>query len=873
MRFLTFLFLLLLTLPIWGTEIKFNYQPAKNNLEIFSEKALKEILSRINGVKTFSCKNNKCEVTLYPLLVSYQLEGFSPFIKPKLERYLGLKTFYRYSEEALTSAANNIAFFLKNNGYLDVAIKSILHITKKGYAKLKIIGQEGKLYVWGGFIFKGNICFKPQQFYKTYKKPFGTPFSFIDLYTAIDLSEKLCGKSNYINTFVYYSEPFLIRKKSLFYYLKRNFQISPFRTLDLLSEYIDIFINNPFRGISFLFKPLNGVYPILNIWGRKFQYEIILEGNNFFSEEYLKKIIVESIRKKNILSPIVIQNNLINLYKSYGFFDIKVNVYLLDNKFLIKIFEGKRYRLKVRIKPPIKDFYLKKINSYYSDSVISNILARLKRFLYKHHYLFKKLKVLRSINYQSKLVNITILIEGLNQTRIFVKRKVRINNHYLKQFIKTILSQYNPYELLINKNQINILKDNVLSILEKAGCSKPLVKVKIKTCKKFVEIIEEVSCGKILKFDHTAFWIEGRIKKKELNRLIVNFYGKKFNQKLIDMLQNRISLSNLFESFTIKLIRVDGKKIIPLVEGVERKPFSIEGQIGFSSDEGYLLDLFFNIIDPFGFGSKFSLNYQLTSKRNLYQLSYMDDYFLSSKTFSGFNFFKKYEEHRDFTSLSRGFSTTLGLHLNLYTNLAMTLVSANYKLDSQFITYRELSLKKISLSGEIYYPIYFGLIKRGLFNAFMQVSKGIQHFNYIKTTLGLNISLLSENIYSDFKISLGFVSHKAPIFEKFYLGGLKNLKGFGYESIAPPGGGDIYWYIGNEWGFPLVKPIYIFSGYDIGNCVKKGKNPLGLIKKDIFLGIGGITAAGPIRFIAALPLHNRIRIQDIKYLFLIGFNF
>ena len=99
------------------------------------------------------------------------------------------------------------------------------------------------------------------------------------------------------------------------------------------------------------------------------------------------------------------------------------------------------------------------------------------------------------------------------------------------------------------------------------------------------------------------------------------------------------------------------------------------------------------------------------------------------------------------------------------------------------------------------------------------------------------------------------------------------MKGFSYESVAPPGGGDIYWYIGNEWGIPLFKPLYLFGGFDVGNCVKKGENPFGVIKKDIFVGVGGLTAAGPIRFVLAIPLKNRIQIQDFKYLFLIGFNF
>ena len=870
MLFFLLLVFLLITTPFWGTELKFNYQPAKNNLEDFPTEELKLILPQIRGIKDFQCRQGKCRIDLYPLLISYTLKGFSPFAKPKLEKFLGLKTFYRYPEETLASAANNIVFFLRNNGYLDASVKSILEINKKGYAKLKIVGSEGNLYIWGGFNFKGKKCFKPTNFYQKYNKPFGIPFSFINLYNAVDLAGDICKKKGFFESFVYYTEPFEVKKETLFHFFWRDLKTNPVWALNLLSRYVDILVDNPIRGIYLFFKPLNSVYPTLYIWAKGIPYRITFKGNKYFSTEYLNRLVEDILKKRGFLSPLELQKAIVNLYHSQGFFDVRIEILFFGKNLVVKISEGKRYKLKIEFHPPIKGFFLKP-PTYYEKKYEFELLKELKTFLHSKGFLFKDIKIHTEIDRNKKVVILTVFIDGLRKVRIVLQKKIDIPNKSIRDLVIQILKKEKPYNLLLDKAKVKTLREKIKTLLDKFGCENPYADIEVKDLRTRVEIIEKVSCKRILKFGHTAFWIEGRIKRSELKYLLVDFYGRRFNRKLVDMLRNRIALSNLFESYTIKLVR--NKKVIPLVEGVEKKPISLEGQVGFSSDEGYLMDLALKITDPFGFGSRFSIRYRLASKRTLYQLSYLDDYLLSAKTFGGANLFKKYEEHRDFNLSTKGYSITLGYHLNLYTDLAVSYISTLFGLDTLLTNTKSGRLEKISLSGELYYPIYRGLVRKGLLNAFFQLSEGINTFKFFKTSIGLDFSLFLKEIYTSLKISVGYVSSNAPIFEKFYLGGIKNLKGFSYESVAPPGGGDIYWYIGNEWGIPLFKPLYLFGGFDVGNCVKKGENPFGVIKKDIFVGVGGLTAAGPIRFVLAIPLKNRIQIQDFKYLFLIGFNF
>ncbi|RTZ58682.1 MAG: hypothetical protein DSZ31_05405 [Gammaproteobacteria bacterium] len=859
---LLFLFFLL-SFTAGATEVKYNYIPAKNNLSVLKPKELEFVAKEICGIKAVRCKENICQIELFPLLVDYSLEGFSVFSLPKIEKYLGLKTFYRYSEQRLSSIAENITFFLKNRGYLDASVKSTLFVSKKGFAKLKIHGKEGDLYLWGGFDFEGNKCFSQKNFYRVYQKPFGSPFSYIDLYNALDLAQELCRKKSLYKSFVYYKEPPRVEKKSLIHFAWKNLREGPFLFINFLSSYIDILVENPVAGVKFLFSKQNAVYPKLVIQTEGKALKLEIKG----AKRIPKKVLVEKIKKFARSSPffstLKLQNFLLELYRSKGFFDIKIEILRKENFLKIKISEGKRYKLEVRINPNLKNLKLPK-EKFYSREVEKKLVKLVENYLRKEKYLYEGVKVYREIDKKGRKVVLTIFAINLRKVAIIQTFHIAVKNKNLKEFLEEKLEEVDPYRVVTEKNYRKEVQDSLNNLLVAFGCDSPEVSLKREETEKGIKLVWNISCPSVKRFGKTVFWVEGRIKQRELEYMIKNFEGKRFNRKYLTLLEKRLRETDLFESLSVKTVR--GEKIYPLVEGVEKKPLSLEGLVGFSSDEGLMLDTSFKVRDPFGWGSVFTFRYKLSQKRNLYELSYLDNYLFSARFFGGLNLFKRYEEHRDYTITSKGFSVTAGYHLNLYADLALTLVSNHYNLEEE-----KGKVYKFISSAEVYYPLSFP--QRGLFSAFLSLSVATHKGNYTKAVGGLNFALFRPNFYGSLKFSAGVVSPKAPVFEKFYLGGIKNLKGYSYEGVAPAGGGDIFWYLGTEAGFPAVKPLYLFAGFDLGNSVKRGENPFREFKKDIFAGVGGVTTVGPIRFVVALPLEGKITVGNFKYLFLIGFNF
>ena len=862
-------FLFLYPSPTDGTEVKFNFPPPRTNIEVLTPEEIKAVLPNVDGIKGFNCSQKGCYIELNPVLVDIEFKGFSIFSLPRLERYLGLKPYYRYSLERLSSVAGNVVFFLKNNGYLSPTVKTRIFVDNRGFAKLTIYGNEGELYLLGGFLFQTNrSCFSKREFLDEFKKPLGVPFSMLDLYRSLEISEDLCRKKNpFYRVYVFYSEPFEVKRESIFHFFWENFRISPFKGLDFLAYYTDILISNPYRGVKFLFKKAYAVYPKILIHTSGENLKITLTGNKFFSTEFLKREIKKLVYTNGFVSLEDILNLIRELYRDSGFFDVKISIEKRKNRVKIVINEGKRYRVIFIIKPSFG--FKPPEGAYYSKKLIKKFVNDLKKYLKKRGFYFKKVETAEVIDRDKKLVKVFVFIADLKPLKVEKTFEISVPDKGLREKIGEILGGLNPKELVFNPQKGKEIARRIKQLLEEYGCIKPISEFKIVEKKNLFEVVFRVSCKGKRRFGKTVYWIEGRIPKREIDYMVVNLEGKRFNPKYLDLLRYRFEKTQLFENLSVIPVKV-GNETIPLVWGRERRPFSVEGWLGFTSDEGYSGSVNLKFYDLLRMGETITTSFSLTQKRTLYSVDYFDNYLFSGKTFGGLGIFKRWEEHRDYKLSSKGFSITLGYHLNWWVDFSINLLKGHYTVID---TFKGGDITKLSLTGEINYPIYSGSVRKGTFNGYFNYGISLNKANYSKFKTGGVVSLFWGRFYTSFKGAFGIVSDRAPIFEKFYLGGLKDLKGYGYESVAPYGGGDIFWYTGLEVGFPVKKPLYLFTGADFGNSVKKSENPFKDFKKDIFVGGGVVTAMGPIRVIVATPLEGKISLTNLKFGVLIGFTF
>jgi outer membrane protein insertion porin family len=120
-----------------------------------------------------------------------------------------------------------------------------------------------------------------------------------------------------------------------------------------------------------------------------------------------------------------------------------------------------------------------------------------------------------------------------------------------------------------------------------------------------------------------------------------------------------------------------------------------------------------------------------------------------------------------------------------------------------------------------------------------------------------------SQIYKDliyhFKIAAGQIfensSGKLPVFEKYYLGGITDIRGFESNTISPKDpttderiGGEIMWYMNAEILFPLLKDVGLNGVvfFDAGN-VYADKWNFDTIKKSFGGGFRWLSPMGPLR--------------------------
>jgi outer membrane protein insertion porin family len=110
-----------------------------------------------------------------------------------------------------------------------------------------------------------------------------------------------------------------------------------------------------------------------------------------------------------------------------------------------------------------------------------------------------------------------------------------------------------------------------------------------------------------------------------------------------------------------------------------------------------------------------------------------------------------------------------------------------------------------------------------------------------------------------FKLAAGQIiestSGKLPVFEKFYLGGISDIRGFETNTISPKDpetderiGGKNMWYMNAELSFPLLKDVGLNGVvfFDAGNVYADNWD-FDSIKKSVGGGLRWMSPMGPLR--------------------------
>ncbi|RMA93158.1 BamA/TamA family outer membrane protein [Hydrogenothermus marinus] len=842
MRF--FVILLMFFQLSYAVEIYSNFPLPMNNIkEVYNslkdKTKIKDLLQKTDSFNKITVEKDKIILNRKILVKGISIKGNSSFWDSEIVGVSGLFYGKYISNEDIARIPLKLKQFYVDNGFLDIQIFLNTKINKKGDADIIININEGKRYKIKDVKFFSDIPLSKKE-EKKYKE-------------ILDLKNK-------------------------------RFSISKIqKSISKLSQYLkDKGYYDSFISI-FSFHKINEnkIYLYLNIV-HGFKYDIKFVGNYNIKEKNLLKLEPFKISGVNYAQIEDFIEKISDYYKSLGFLDVSIDFsYKEELKtslayIYIYIYEGKRYR--------IKDI------SFNSDFKLpKDILKQIRRF--KGRYFQKKLLSepleklifnLRKKGYANSYYQISYIKEGKNlilNITIYRGKKYLIKEALYKGYNpKTKLKTPIIYSGALLVNYIDSIKKE---LFEKGYLdAKVDMQVELKESKNiyFVKPIFNIKTGKRYKLSKAFIYGTWHLKPKVLRWNIKedDYYEKyRFDNEL-----NFLYKSYLF-SFINPDLEVDKKnkslnKILVLTED---KRGLVQGLIGYNSVEKLKAAVSLTLKNLFGYGLETTGYIDISSLNTNYKLD-LGSRLLPKYSSLFVSAYRSNQFHKYYDLLKKGFDITYNKRPNKW-------ATQQVKLD--------YSVNKISNSN-IYiknpynkYDISFSL-KYDNRNNKIYPTSGF----YFSSTFGKTFSDV-EYFYGNFmlryyykflffvftqRISSGgkFIGiEKLPISERYFLGGISTIRGFGYEELSNNGiGGNSFAYINNDLRFPIFKGfnLYGFLFYDLGNIYPNKKEFLKFKTRETAgIGIFVPTPAGAFSFDYAKILDKKEGEQSYRFEFSINIIF
>jgi outer membrane protein insertion porin family len=288
-----------------------------------------------------------------------------------------------------------------------------------------------------------------------------------------------------------------------------------------------------------------------------------------------------------------------------------------------------------------------------------------------------------------------------------------------------------------------------------------------------------------------------------------------FSESKLELSKRRITALGYFERVDMSTEQGDDPEHINVNFEIGEKPTgTFQIGAGFSSIESFIATAQVQQANLFGNGQSLALQAQISGLRQLIDLRLYEPYFLDSVFSASFNVYDQLRVYNQFSQTSAGGSLTLGYPLIQPTLRA----SLTYTLESNQISnsttstllgtaqavsvYRRLPLANLfndGITSSLRPAITYDTRNNQLFpsaGAYLQASVEVapdilgSENHYVRTrVVGRYYHPITDGVVFKVNAEAGLVTSPdasgVPIFARFFLGGIYDLRGFPLRSIGP----------------------------------------------------------------------------------------
>ncbi len=622
---------------------------------------------------------------------------------------------------------------------------------------------------------------------------------------------------------------------------------------------------------------------------------IRIKGNRKFEDKKIKEVI--SVRPGSILNIKKLQGDMRqieNLYKEKGYHQVKVayetnavSESRADLDFIIKEgekvitraihFEGNNAfeskTLKKLMKTEEKGFFSWLTSSGDLDrEVLSQDVSKIAAYYHNHGYIEAKMAE-PELTYEGKWIYVNIKIDEGPQFKV---GKVDIEGDLIgpkSELLKEMkITREKVYNRELIREDILVLRDMYSDAGHAYADISP--RIDLDREKLTANVTYLINKGPLVYFEKIIITGNTKTRDKVIRRELMVYEQELFSGKRLKRGARNLYRLDFFEDIKVNTTKGSADDKMMLKVDVTEKltgAFSFGG--GYSSVDNLFVMASISQRNLFGRGQILNLRAQLGGRTTRFTLSFTEPWLFDIPLSAGFDLYNTVWDYDTYYKDSTGGTLRFGYPVLDYTRVYL---SYNYDRSDIEDLQPDASLLITDMKGKNVGHTLTGTLRRDSRDRVFNPTEGSDNSFTIKhagTPFGGDIGFTKYIVDSGWYIPLfwdtvgmlhgrgGFIHEdtvgKVPLWERFYMGGLGSIRGYGWRDISPRDpttgdeiGGDRMVQFNVEFIFPVVKKAGLIGllFYDTGNVYDNGENiNVGDFRKSIGYGIRWYSPIGPIR--------------------------
>jgi outer membrane protein insertion porin family len=421
-----------------------------------------------------------------------------------------------------------------------------------------------------------------------------------------------------------------------------------------------------------------------------------------------------------------------------------------------------------------------------------------------------------------------------------------------------------------------------------------------------VDVMLVVEKGDRVNFGRVDIRGNDRTRDKVIRREVAFQEGALYDSSLIRKSRSRLRRLDYFSEVEIGSQRRPGEKLVDMeVKVKEKQTGSFSGGGGFSSQQGVFMVGRITQRNLFGRGWKLTGEGVIGTERSDISLRFTEPHLLDTKVGATVEVVKRFQNFDTFNIDTRSGALSFGYPLsddlsvalgysyekNELTGLKLT-SAAQQALGVQtgkFITSALLPSLAYSTIDNPRRPVkgvrltFRNKFSAGFLGSDLDYYRGVLDTRYYhplpKTLLAFKTApiLMLRNMLG---FATGFGSDELPIYERFFLGGGRSLRGFNFRDVGPkvdfgsPLGGTSAFLASAEVSFPLASIMEAVFFVDAGNVFLEGETmDITNLRYSIGPGLRANTPFGPIAVFWGFKLNKKASEKSSEFHFDLGRGF